>query len=84
MNDKPITAWGYVGYNLLFSIPLVGQILILVYSFGGTDNINLKNYARSYLCMLLISIIISVVTAIVMLFITLAGIDLLSQFGQMA
>lgn len=84
MNDKPITAWGYVGYNLLFSIPLVGQILILVYSFGGTDNINLKNYARSYLCMLLISIIISIVTAIVMLFITLAGIDLLSQFGQMA
>lgn len=84
MNDKPITAWGYVGYNLLFSIPLVGQILILVYSFGGTDNINLKNYARSYLCMLLISIIISVVTAIVMLFITLAGFDLLSHLGQMA
>ena len=84
MNDRPITAWGYVGYNLLFSIPLVGQILILVYSFGGTDNINLKNYARSYLCMLLISIIISVVTAIVMLFITLAGFDLLSQLGQMA
>ena len=84
MNDKPITAWGYVGYNLLFSIPLVGQILMLVYSFGGTDNINLKNYARSYLCMLLISIIISVVTAIVMLFITLAGFDLLSHLGQMA
>ena len=84
MNDRPITAWGYVGYNLLFSIPLVGQILILVYSFGGTDNINLKNYARSYLCMLLISIIISVVTAIVMLFITLAGFDLLSHLGQMA
>ena len=26
---RPISAWGYVGYNLLFSIPFVGIILLI-------------------------------------------------------
>ena len=33
---QPISMWGYFGYELLFSIPLVGFILLLVFSFGGT------------------------------------------------
>ena len=33
---KPITMWGYFGYQLLFSIPLVGFILLIVFSTGGT------------------------------------------------
>ena len=44
---KPISMWGYFGYELLFSIPLVGFIVLLVFSFGGTQNENLKNFARS-------------------------------------
>lgn len=47
---KPITMWGYFGYELLFAIPVVGLILILVFSFGGTRNKNLRNFARSYFC----------------------------------
>lgn len=58
---KPISAWGYFGYQLLFAIPLVGFIMLLVFSFGGSTNINLKNYARSYWCGLLISTILFVV-----------------------
>lgn len=53
---KPISMWGYFGYQLLFSIPCVGLILLLVFSFGGTDNINLKNFARSYFCYLILGI----------------------------
>ena len=58
---KPISMWGYFGYELLFSIPLVGFILILVFSFGGTRNINLRNFARSYFCFLIIGLIIGLI-----------------------
>ena len=57
---KPISMWGYFGYQLLFSIPCVGFILLLVFSFGGTKNVNLKNFARSYFCyIIVVSIIIA-------------------------
>ena len=55
---KPISMWGYFGYQLLFGIPFVGLILLLVFSFGGTRNINLKNFARSYFCVLIIVLIV--------------------------
>lgn len=58
---KPISAWGYFGYQLLFSIPCVGFILLCVFALGGTKNINLKNFARSYFCLLLLGLIIGVI-----------------------
>lgn len=58
---KPISMWGYFGYEILFSIPLVGLILLLVFSFGGTRNKNLKNFARSYFCFLILLVILLVV-----------------------
>lgn len=54
----PISMWGYFGYELLFSIPLVGFILLLVFSFGGTKNKNLKNFARSYFCFTIVILIL--------------------------
>ena len=62
---QPISMWGYFGYELLFSIPCVGFILLLVFSFGGTKNLNLRNFARSYFCfMILMFIIIFIFTLI--------------------
>lgn len=55
---RPISMWGYFGYEILFSIPCVGLILLLVFSFGGTRNINLKNFARSYFCFLLLAVVL--------------------------
>jgi hypothetical protein len=54
---KPIGAWGYFGWSLLFSVPIVGFILLIVFSVGGTDNLNLRNFARSYWCSLLVALI---------------------------
>lgn len=59
-NLKPISAWGYVGYQLLFSIPIVGFILLIVFSFDNSS-INRRNFARSYFCIWLIAIIILVI-----------------------
>lgn len=62
---QPISMWGYFGYQLLFSIPCLGFILILVFAFGGAKNINLRNYARSFLC---VYIIIAVIAVFIMMF----------------
>ena len=53
----PISMWGYFGYELLFAIPCVGFILLIVFSFSAS-NVNLKNFARSYFCFLIIIAII--------------------------
>ncbi len=55
---QPISMWGYFGYEILFAIPCIGFILLLVFSFGGTRNKNLKNFARSYFCMFIIIAVI--------------------------
>ena len=57
---RPISAWGYFGYSLLFWLPIVGFILLIVFSFDNS-NINRRNYARSYFCALLLVVIIVVV-----------------------
>lgn len=54
LDYTPISMWGYLGYQILFSIPCVGLIFLLVFSLGGTRNINLRNFARSYFCFMLV------------------------------
>lgn len=61
---KPISMWGYFGYQILFAIPIIGFILLLVFALGGTKNINLKNFARSYFCLFIIAIVIIVLLTI--------------------
>ena len=61
---KPISPWGYIGWNFLFAIPIFGFILLLVFSFSKS-NLNRRNYARSYWCALLIVILLLVVAVIV-------------------
>lgn len=70
---RPISMWGYFGYELLFSIPCVGFILLLVFSLGGAKNLNVRNFARSYFCFL---IIIAVLVGI------LVSTGLLSSLGR--
>ncbi len=55
---RPISMWGYFGLEILFSIPVVGTIILIVFALGGTKNINKRNFARSYFCFLVIMVII--------------------------
>lgn len=59
---KPISMWGYFGYEILFSLPCIGFILLCVFSFGGTSNVNLKNFARSYFCLLIVIFVLGIIT----------------------
>ena len=57
---RPLSAWGYIGYNLLFSIPIVGFVLIIVFALDN-NYIARRNYSRSYLIVMLIGIILSLI-----------------------
>lgn len=54
---RPLTAWGYFFYQILFSIPLIGLIFLLVFSFDSS-NIVRRSFARSYFCFLIVILII--------------------------
>lgn len=77
---KPLGAWAYFGYSLLFGIPIAGLIMAIVFSFSD-DNINRRNFARSFFCGLLIAVIVSVVLAVILL-ITGASIFNYFDFGN--
>lgn len=64
---RPIGAWAYLGWTLLFSIPIAGLIIALVFALGNTENINLRNFARSMFCYL------AVVAILVLLIVGGAG-----------
>lgn len=61
----PLGAWSYFLYTLLFSIPIIGFIFAIVFAVGGTNRINLRNYARSYFCWLLIMVVLVIILLIV-------------------
>lgn len=60
---EPLSPWAYVGYTILFMIPVVGLVFLLVFTFSS-GNINRRCYARSYWAALLLGVIvIAVLTA---------------------
>ena len=61
---RPIKPSGYIGYMLLYSIPIVGFIMLIVNALAE-DNINKRNFARSYLWLMLVSFIIWLVFFII-------------------
>ena len=72
---KPISMWGYFGYEILFSIPIVGFIVLIVLSING-KNQNVKNFARSYFCFTIIVLIL-----LVILLVSVAGASASAAFG---
>lgn len=63
---KPMSVGGYIGTMLLMAIPLVGFILMLVWSFGSNVNINKKNFCRATLIMAVIGIVVSILLSSVL------------------
>lgn len=60
---RPLSPWQYFGLSILFSIPVVGFIFLLVFTFNN-NNINRRNFARSYWCGLLIGICVAILVII--------------------
>lgn len=68
----PISMWGYFGYEILFSIPIVGFIILIIYAISA-KNVNLKNFARSYFCYLIIMLIVCAVILAIAIPAAMAG-----------
>ena len=73
----PLSPWAYWGLTILFSIPVVGLVFLIIFSING-NNINRRNFARSYWISLILLLII-VGTALIVLAAT-GGIDQLPQY----
>lgn len=63
---KPLSIGAYIGMFILLCIPIVNLIMLLVWSFSDTVNLNKKHFAIAQLIMILIGIVLSIVTAIVL------------------
>lgn len=61
---RPIKPWGYFWLELLFAIPVIGLIALLVFTFTA-KNVNRRNFARSYWCVLLVVAIVLVILLII-------------------
>lgn len=58
---KPLSPWAYIGYNILFAIPIVGFIMMLVFAFDSSNNLNRRNYSRSFLYAYIIVAVLTLV-----------------------
>ncbi len=68
---RPLSPWAYFGLTILFSVPVVGFVFLLVYTFSNS-NINRRNFARSYWCGALIAVCIAI---LIIIFSLIFGID---------
>jgi hypothetical protein len=57
----PISMWGYFGYSILFSVPIIGWIFVIIFALSASNQ-NLRNFARSQFCLLIIWIILLLVS----------------------
>ncbi len=61
---RPIGAWGYIGYNILFAIPFIGFICLVIFACSS-GNICRRSFARSYFCvMFLVLLLLAIVVGI--------------------
>ena len=60
---QPLSPWSYFWLQILFSIPVVGFIFLIVFSLSS-GNINRRNFARSYFCIVVVLIIVAVLAAL--------------------
>ncbi len=61
---RPIGAWGYFGYNILFSIPIIGFICLIAFACSS-KNIVRRSYARSFFCV--VALVVIAIVAIIVL-----------------
>ncbi len=62
---RPLGAWSYFWLSVLFSVPVVGFIFLIIFSFND-GNRNRRSFARSYWCALLIVGIFAIIAAIIL------------------
>ena len=52
--------WAYFGLGILYALPLVGWVFLVIHAIGA-PNINERNYARSFFCVYVVVIVLTLV-----------------------
>ena len=60
-DSDPLRVGQYIGMLLLMCVPILNIILLFMWSFGGSVNLNKKNFARASLILGAIGLILSIV-----------------------
>jgi hypothetical protein len=81
--SKSITSWGYVRLAILYAIPVLGWLVWLINALFA-KNTNVKNFARSYFCWVVLVLVLAVVAFAAVGLLSLAGIDVLAMLGLVA
>ncbi len=61
----PFSTGGFFLVQLALMIPVVNLILLLIFAFAGSVNINLQNYSRAILIWMLVGIGIALIVGVV-------------------
>ena len=69
---QPLSPWAFFGLSILFSIPVVGFIFLIVFSFNDS-NLCRRNFARSYWCALAVA---AIAIAVIVLIYVILGVGL--------
>lgn len=80
---QPLGPWAYFWLQVLFSVPIVGFICLIVFSFS--ENINRRNFARSYWCGLLVVLLLVLLVILIVVIISLitrAGLASIADSGN--
>ncbi|MBR5948440.1 MAG: zinc-ribbon domain-containing protein [Clostridia bacterium] len=62
---RPLSTWGFIWRTLLFCIPVVNLIFLFVFAFADGINENSRSYARSWLILMLVGVILFVIGAVI-------------------
>lgn len=54
---RPLSPWAYWGLSILYTVPIVGLIFMIIFSFNS-GNIHRRNFTRSFWCWLIIAVIV--------------------------
>ena len=44
---RPLSPWAYFGHEILYALPVVGWIFLICHAIGS-QNVNKRNFARSF------------------------------------
>lgn len=83
-DTRPLRTSDYFVMLLVSAIPLIGLILMLVWAFSSTTNVNRRNFCRAQLIMKLIGVVCSILLIVfyAALFTAVVGEISSSYYGQ--
>ncbi len=67
-DTSPMSVGSYILMIILTAIPIVGIIMLFVWSFSGSTNLNKKNFARAQLLLMLISTALCIILSVAGIF----------------